>query len=495
MAITQQVIHSLKIKVLKNLIDLDMSFDGSSVTAILGPNGNGKSTVLHALACAFEPNEDGKNYKFSSFFLPNTDALWNGSELEIIHSYRDGQAQHQNITRKYKKTNIRWTPRYANRPKRDVIYIGIDKCVPMIESEKRNSRINYSTQALNEEIITTILSKASLVLNRQYSTYNVHTASGKNFIGVVVEGLRYSALSMSAGEQKVFYILEKVFKSKNNTLILIDELDLLLHDRAMKALVDVIQERATNKNLQIIFTTHRESILELEEKINIRHILCTPEKSLCFNETKPDAINRLTGSQPRPIEIFVEDDLSGAVISKLSSQLRGAKYVSIQRYGAAINCFTTVGGLLFSGDNCENSAFLLDGDVYITEDEKRVRLNKVITGHDEQAVAHRDSALSKIYQLILPQNVKPEKYIHSLIISTPESDNEEFNEIIEAAKDVIVVDDAHKYIGDIIDRLGWDKKTGLSKIIDLVATTDSWDDYVRGIKNWLAEKIILAREN
>jgi len=494
MAITQQVIHSLKIKVLKNLIDLDMSFDGSSVTAILGPNGNGKSTVLHALACAFEPNEDGENYKFSSFFLPNTDALWNGSELEIIHSYRDGQAQHQNITRKYKKTNIRWTPRYANRPKRDVIYIGIDKCVPMIESEKRNSRINYSTQALNEEIITTILSKASLVLNRRYSAYNVHTASGKNFIGVEVEGLRYSALSMSAGEQKVFYILEKVFKSKKNTLILIDELDLLLHDRAMKSLVDVIQERATNKNLQIIFTTHRESILELEERINIRHILCTPEKSLCFNETKPDAINRLTGSQPRPIEIFVEDDLSGTVVSKLSSQLRGAKYVSIQRYGAAINCFTTVGGLLFSGDDCTNSAFLLDGDVYITEDEKRDRLNKVITGHDEQAIAHRNSALSKIYQLKLPQNVKPEKYIHSLIISIPESDNEEFNEIIEVAKEVIVVDDDHKYIDDIISRLGWDKKTGLLKIIDLVATTVSWGDYVRDISDWMVGKINLARE-
>jgi len=495
MAITQQIIHSLKIKQLKNLIDLDMSFDGSSVTAILGPNGNGKSTVLHALACAFEPNGNGENYKFSSFFLPNTDALWNGSEMEVTHSYRDGQIQYESITRKYKKTDIRWTPRYANRPKRDVIYIGIDKCVPMIESEKRNSRINYSTESLNEAIITTILEKASLVLNRRYSAYNMHTSSGKKFIGVEMDGLRYSALSMSAGEQKVFYILEKIFKSKKYTLILIDELDLLLHDRAMKILVEVIQERAIVKNLQIIFTTHRESILELEDKINIRHILCTPEKSLCFNETKPDAINRLTGVQPKPIEIFVEDDLAQTIIRKVSSQLRGAKYVSIQRYGAAINCFTTVGGLLFGGDNCDNSAFLLDGDVYSTLEEKRDRLNKVITGNDQQAINYRVGALSKIFQLNLPENMNPEKYLHSLIVGMSESDNHEFNEIIDVAKEVIIVNDDHKYIYDVLERLGWDNATGISKIIDLVATTDSWSSYTQEIHDWMKGKIDLVKEN
>lgn len=132
-----------------------------------------------------------------------------------------------------------------------------------------------------------------------------------------MDGLRYSALSMSAGEQKVFYILEKVFRATKYSLILIDELDLLLHDQAMKKLIEVILERAEDKNLQVIFTTHRESVLELEDKINIRHIVCRSGKTLCFNETKPDAINRLTGVQPRPIEVFVEDDLASTIVKKL----------------------------------------------------------------------------------------------------------------------------------------------------------------------------------
>lgn len=88
MAVSQQVLHLMKVKSLKNLKDLEISFEGSSVTAILGPNGNGKSTILHALACSFSPNEFGENYKFSWFFLPSTDALWNDSKLSIIHSFR-----------------------------------------------------------------------------------------------------------------------------------------------------------------------------------------------------------------------------------------------------------------------------------------------------------------------------------------------------------------------------------------------------------------------
>jgi len=99
LAVSQQVLHEIYVKELKNLKNLEMSFEESPVTAILGPNGNGKSTILHALACSFAPIGDGENYKFSSFFLPNTDAQWNGSELEIIHSFRDERIAHDRVTR------------------------------------------------------------------------------------------------------------------------------------------------------------------------------------------------------------------------------------------------------------------------------------------------------------------------------------------------------------------------------------------------------------
>lgn len=495
--ISQQNLESLYVRKLKNLIELEIDFEGLPVTAILGPNGNGKSTVLHALACAYQPVCIGENLKFSNFFLPSTDALWNESYMEITHTYRDGPTQHNSVKTIYEKTS-RWTPIYARQPKRNVFYIGIDKCVPMIETEKKQAKINYATNEVEEEIFTTILQKASEILNRRYLKYNIHTASGKDFIGVEVDGLRYSALSMSAGEQKVFYVLKTLYNAPKYSLILIDELDLLLHDKAMMALIKVIYARSKDKFLQVVFTTHRETVISLSNLVNIRHLLTTPKKTLCFNNTTPDAINRLTGEQPKPLELFVEDDLSSAIVTKLASQLRGKRFVSVQRFGAASNSFTAVSGLLFSNQNMVNTLFVLDGDVYSTPMEKQQRLNKVITGTDDLSEGYRTQAIGVIKQYNLPQGVKPEPYLHELICNIPNSDNEEFQEIIDAAVDIVVPDESHKYINDIIDRIGLERKVGLSKIIDLVATTEEWEKYTADIKEWLREKIeplLEPREN
>lgn len=495
MAISQQNIQSIYIKELKNIRELELSFEGKKVTGILGPNGNGKSTILHALACAFQPlNDNGENYKFSNFFLPNTDALWQGSELKITHSFRDGIQEHLNMTRIYSKNSSRWTPRYVNRPKRDIYYIGIDKCVPMIESEKKQAKINYSTQVVNEDVVNTILEKASFILNMQYSTYNIHNSGNKKFIGVESNGLRYSALSMSAGEQKIFFILEKLFRAEKYSLFLIDELDLLLHDAALKKLIQVICDRAKNKEIQVIFTTHRETILELSNVINIRHLINKNSKTLCFNDTKPDAIARLTGVQPKPIEIFVEDDLALQVVQKIASKLKIAKYVSVHRFGAAMNCFTVVGGLLMEGDEYDKTLIVLDGDVYRNDDEKRSNINKAITGTGTHVHDLRVRALTMIKQFTLPEETKPEVYLHRIISNMDETENHEYDEIIEVAKEIVATDNGHKYIDDIIERIGWERNVGLSKIIDLLSTSDEWNVYVEGISDWLNQHVDGVRE-
>lgn len=496
MEISQQRLHKLEIKRLKNIKNFCISFESKNITGILGPNGSGKSTILHALASCFQPSsEDQEDYKFSNFFPANPDALWQGSELKIVHTYRQGSQTHESVEKIYGKNSDRWKPIYKRRPTRNVHYFGVDGCVPLIEAEKRNVKINYSTSQVSETIINTILEKASYCLNRQYTAYNIHNRdNGRTFIGVEADGIRYSALSMSAGEQKVLLLLEKVFKAKKHSLILIDELDLLLHDSAMKNLIQVISERAINFNLQVVFTTHRESVLELSDLINIRHVFGTPEKTLCFNETKPDAINRLTGTQPRTLEVFVEDDLAVAIVKKIAGQLGISRHISIQRFGAAINCFTILAGLLLRGQNCDNSIFVLDGDVYRSQEEQERRLKAVLTGDDRHAQELRQSSIAKIKHLNLPENTKPEKYIHSLIINLEETDNRESNEIIEVARQIVVVDDSHKYIGDIIRRLDWDRNTGLAKIIDLVSSAEAWDAYIADVKDWLISKAPLVQE-
>ena len=274
--ITGQVLNSIKINKLKCINGLnEIIFKPHALTAILGPNGSGKSTILHAIASIYMPEKGfpGEDHRLMHFFPRSPHAEWNGSDFIVNLTYRKDGVMIENELKNYGKADIRgsrWIQIYARRPLREVYYLGIDKCVPIIESEKKNN-IQYETSSVSNDLITNILHYASYILNKPYTSFNQHQQpNGKILIGVESEGLAYSSLSMSAGEQKIFLILETILKADKNALILIDELDLLLHDEALKKLIDVISTHAEDKNKQIIFTTHREMVTTLLDKINYK---------------------------------------------------------------------------------------------------------------------------------------------------------------------------------------------------------------------------------
>lgn len=495
MPITQQRLIKLEIEQLKILKDVTISFVDYPLTAILGPNGSGKSTILHALACAFEPNtSQGDRYKFSSFFLPSTDGLWEGSKMIMTYSYRDGKSMHNNSIREYSKASDRWAPRYAKRPKRDLTYIGIDKCVPMIELEKRQARINYETTQVTESVVLSILDEASFILDKKYTAFNLHNAQGREFIGVGLEGVQYSALSMSAGEQKVFYVLEKVFKAPKYSLILLDELDLLLHEKSLKRLVSVVMDKARRNHLQVVFSTHRESLVDFDGEVNIRHLVTSPQKTYCFEQTKPDAIERLTGKQPKPIEIFVEDELALAIVRVILGKLKANKWVSVGKFGAAMNSFTMAGGLLLRGEDCRNICFVLDGDCYCSEKEITKNIQSVVTGHGENIDEIRKAAKELFLSFGLPEGQQPERYFHASLCQQPATENEAHNEIVEAAQEVGVVADNHHYLSKIFTRLGLDKQVGLTRVAEIFSNSDDWEGFVKPVMNWLAPRVDMLRE-
>jgi len=206
---SQQRVNSVYFESLKNLRDFSIDFNQTNLTAIMGPNGCGKSTVLHSLACCYQPiNEtESINYKFSYFFLPTTHSTWQGSKFTLTHSYRVNKREYDNVTTDYRKKADRWIPIYKRRPSRYVSFIGIKTCVPKIEEESKKSLIEYSTRPLSDNLSLKVKDSASLVMNRDYTFYNIHEATGREYIGVEYENTRYSSLSMGAGEQRIFFIL------------------------------------------------------------------------------------------------------------------------------------------------------------------------------------------------------------------------------------------------------------------------------------------------
>lgn len=327
-------------------------------------------------------------------------------------------------------------------------------------------------------------------MNRNYNSYDeLNTPDGRQYIGVSALGITYSSLGMGAGEQRIFYILGELLKSPNYGLILIDEIDLLLHQDALFRLLKRINQIAEEKHLQVIFTTHAQSILSLDF-IAFRHIYQTPTKTLCFNQTKPDALQRLTGQQIRPLEIFVEDDLAHMLIKKICSEEAMSKYVSIKEFGAAINCFTAVcGAILNHLDNIDNMLFVLDGDEYKSNDEKKEKIKKILTGTTPENDIQRNLALTKISQFNLPNDTRPESYYHSIICQLTDNIlSSEQLEIVQVARQIQNPGDIHNFFNDIIERMDLGREIGLNKLVDLLSLTNEWSNIKLNIKQWLDEK-------
>ncbi len=490
---SQQILKKIHIDNLKGLVDLDIDFTEKPLVAILGPNGIGKSTILHAIACINNPVTSPYptvNHRLSSFFTPTTHSIWKGSSFSVYQDYRDGANVTKDHRTHFRKQEGRWAPRYVSRIERYVSFIGIKTCVPIIENETQQSRILFNTTILNDAISNRVRQLAGSVMNKTYDTYNTHHAgASKQYIGVSTGGINYSSLSMGAGEQRIFYIISEALKSPNYGLIIIDEIDLLLHQDALFRLMNTLNDIANEKHLQIIFTTHAQSLLTLDF-IAVRHLYQTRSKTLCFNQTKPDALQRLTGTQLRPLEIFVEDSLAFALIKKICAGEGMSKYVSIKTYGAAINCFTAVAGSILNNlENQENMLFVLDGDEYKTDDNKREKIARVLTGNTPADISNRQLAFERVAQFTLPDNQSPERYFHSLICKLDENAlSPEFLEIVQAARQIVNVGDNHKFFDDIIVRMDFTRDVGLNKLVDILSLTSEWDKIKISIKNWLDSK-------
>ncbi len=488
MAITQQRLHKIEFTELKSLKNLSINFEQHNVTGIFGINGCGKSTIIHSLLCLFKPTETlptRENFKFSQYFTHTSHTKYVGSTFKILHSFRQDLNLSTNIERIYRKAD-RWNPRYENRPERDVFYIGIKTCVPEIEIEKSESLIRLTTINLSDAISNVVKEKAQIVLNRLYTEYNSHTYTAKNrkFIGVKHNNIPYSSLGMGAGEQRTFKILDIVFRAPKYSLIIIDEIDLTLHTDALNRLITVLNERANEKNLQIIFTSHREELLKRTD-INIRHIQQINGTSICFDQTTPDCLLRLTGQPIRTLEIFVEDDLSEAIVQKVIEELQIRRHCSIKRFGAIDNSFSLATGLFLKGENLANIMILLDGDLYKSPAEKMVQMEKHFTGTEALAVTNRNTAISCIRQYAISTTETPEQFINNSLRQI--NDN---SEVVNSAMQINAVANKHDFVNQIIQHLGYqDQSIGLNKVVDKLSESANWQVYTEEIRLWLTDRI------
>lgn len=480
MDISQQILESIHIEKLKQLEKVTCTFTGHNLTAILGINGCGKSTILHALACCYQPLTTGEEHKFSEFFLPSNYNVWKDSEFQIRYSFTEKGIPNNGVTKDYKKTEDRWS-RYVNRPKRDVFYIGIKTCVPDIENAKERSKINIANKGENP-ILQTIVDKISYILGGQYQKCYNGSRVKKRYRIVKRDRIDYPSITMGAGEQRLLTILETVFSAPKYSLILIDEIDLTLHTQALNRLLDVLIETANKKHLQIIFTTHRENITQRTD-INIRHLYQTNNKTFCFEGINNACMNVLTGTIDKPIKIFVEDQLSKSIINAIAKGLKIQRYCEINTFGDIQNGFTVAAVKAVENKDIKNILVVLDGDKYVSEEEKQSILKKRFSGNTPYEEEIRAKSLSLIKEYNHPQHKSPDRFI----IDTVRDLNKE-SEIHDIVVALGELQNDHDYTEQIADELGIDRKAAGEELIREIQNSDEWKNYVQPIYEWLQNR-------
>lgn len=494
--VVRQYIKSMNIDSAKGLKELRLTFKEKGLTAILGPNGCGKSTILHLLACAYSKQDKGSVYRYPDFFLPvsysgETDAFnWNGTSFSYEYCVNG-----QSSIRKIIKTSQRWC-RYDKRPPRWVSYIGIDTCIPDIEREKRKSRINFHREEL---VDTRILHDASRILGKEYTDYHLcHRYDGRTNLKVSVRKQAYTSLSMGAGEQRVFRILEEVENAEPYGLILIDEIDLLLHQSSLKRLIETLVKEAKKKHLQIVFTAHNQYILELPD-IEFRHIYQRADRTECLIGNNADALYQLTGlSSQKDLNIFVEDELAKALVQRICTEENCSTRVGIVQYGAIENCFSLIVGLHLGRENLEQKLFITDGDRYTSLEDRIDQLKRKLSGTEEFRGREREELAKQIKQfvLVLDNNTSPEKYYHQLITSLPEMSStltpkhEELRRVIQDVSSASL-QDSHDLLLQPFQRLGLDKSIGYALCADLIASKQEWDSISSEIRTEIRSKLVV----
>lgn len=529
------ILESAYFKQLKGLNEVTLNFS-ETLTAIMGVNGAGKTTVIHALACVFQPNlskeyskgekekhVSGENHRFSEFFVPNTDARWSGSEFTVCYRQVTNKTNKEkkedrsetSIKKEFKKALDRWSPRYSSRAQRPVYYIGIDTCLPEIERRTNTGSITYKSapysQRVEEKKAQDICKMAAYILGKAYeqlwdNVYMTNQNTRKHLLGVSIKSddgveLKYSSLSMGTGEQRVLKILEKVICAEHNSLILIDEVDLLLHVASLRRLIEKLEELAKKRKLQIIFTTHSTEMISLQDKVCIQYIdnKMTGNNTSVYSRIGVDLLYSLTGENRRPVKVYVEDEFAKNIIQEIAMRNNMIRYIEIIAYGSVENAFTLAASTVIRENESDNqegkrvtTIIVTDGDCYRSEEERLKQIEKKMSGTEHWQSERRSRALSIITQFCPPNKESPEQFFYELVLKNCDRDGELYkcaNEINTHGNT-----DKHCAIYEIKKRTNYCDKDIVSKVFECSGGNPEMQKYIEDVKAKLSEATIAYKE-
>ena len=509
----------------RNLDGLEIDFEYGHITGIFGANGLGKSSILNVIRClyrsVYNPSRrktkqgfipikpkvpNSKNQPFGKVFYGNQFFNYAGSKI-IAEFISDAPMNPEEASGIYEilPGKQRWTPGTTGKPVRPVYYINMETCIPAMEAssikserEKRKRKyksiLAHSTELKNDFIS---IFQRNIEINTSDASQNVDEQ-----LSIQMSGRNMVFRDLSAGEQRILKVLDTLHNAVDGSIILIDELEITLHKIALDNLIHVLHRLAREKDLQIIFTSHDEALMERRD-IDVRSLYLVGDSIRCAHGYNRDCVALLTGTASPRATILVEDEMSQAIMVELLKSKGKLSDTSIITFGGDTTAFKLASSLYRVDRLTDKTLFVLDGDVCRTQEEKEqavanAKIIQSLTDDDKQQIVRH------FKQYILQQGAKLEPYFFALM----KSETDLSNPIVNAANRVIIrnehnvppgIKDKRRYlehymIQDTISNLGYHGDmtlTGYIEIVHHIAETHNreWRMLTSQVATWIDNHI------
>jgi hypothetical protein len=217
---------------------------------------------------------------------------------------------------------------------------------------------------------------------------------------------------MGAGEHSLFELFSIINECPDSSLILIDEIELGLHEKAQENLIKELKEVCRKRKFQIICTTHSSRIIECLPPEGRIFLERTGIETGIIPEISPAyATGKLSGRPNIELDILVEDEAAKLILETvLDKELRSRTEVLYIGSAAAVmrHLSARYKDAKQRRENVVEVCVLLDGDKSSTKTEQINLFMKAL-----ENPAEKQESEDWVYKrlLFMPGNEWPEAWV------------------------------------------------------------------------------------
>ena len=266
---------------------LPNNIPGSGLNMIVGPNNSGKTTIVEAIKCY---NCEAKRISFSegkrniknhykieiNYFDENNKTLElrsdenNGSQVIINGEITKNKIPYVLPSRRYVEYNMNNSSDYLsdrNNYSSSLMQYSKNRTSSLNQFEQRIFKWQKSKEKFDKYLKQIIVEPFDWIIEQNDSgSYYIKIIFSNNLIYHTREGI-------GDGYWSIFTIIDALYDSKENDIIVIDEPELSLHPAFQKRLIDLLE--FFSKDRQIIITTHSPYLISLNAIINGGNLIRT----------------------------------------------------------------------------------------------------------------------------------------------------------------------------------------------------------------------------